>query len=555
MWHLLTPKWLTARARSRPENRGSGWRLVLLAVLGFLFWAFIFGVLTRLLRYFKGVPEIGELLAGKLLGLVLIGFFAILLLSNVITALSSFFLARDLDLLVSGPVDWLNLYLAKLSETLLHSSWMVVLMSVPMFAAFGVVYEGGPWFPLVVLGAFLPFVLIPTVVGSAITLILVNVFPARRTRDILSVIAVLTAAGIVLLFRLVRPERLARPEGFRSLVDFVTVLRTPTSPFLPSEWVQRTVMGWLTHQSEALPPYLLWSTAAALIVIGALIHRAYYAKGFSKAQESGQQIAKPGAMGSIMSRALGIFGVTRRELLLKEIRLFFRDTTQWSQLILLAVLVVVYVFNIKYLPLRGADVTFFIVNVVPFLNLVLAGFVLASIAARFIFPSVSLEGRTLWLLRSSPLRVRELLWAKFWIGTLPLLILALAIVTLTNALLEVSAFMFFVSVFTITLMTFGLAGLAMGFGTLFPQFETENAAQIPTSFGGLLYMMASVALIAGVVIAEARPIYGYLRAMMFGGDADITEMVMGFGFAGLLCLAATVIPIRIAMSRLEKIER
>src|SRR5689334_8009945 len=251
--HLLVPKWLTARARAvgTGEERGRNLRLIFLALFGLLFWTFIYGMLHQLLKYFRGVPEIGTLLAGKLLGLMLIGFFSILLLSNIITALSGFFLAKDLDLLVSGPVDWLNLYLAKLFETLVNSSWMVVLMSVPMFTAFGVVYEGGPWFPFVVLASFLPFIIIPSVVGSAITLILVNVFPARRTRDILSVIAVLTAAGIVLLFRLVRPERLARPEGFRSLVDFVTVLRAPTSPFLPSEWVQRTVMGWLTRQSEA----------------------------------------------------------------------------------------------------------------------------------------------------------------------------------------------------------------------------------------------------------------------------------------------------------------
>jgi ABC-2 type transport system permease protein len=249
------------------------------------------------------------------------------------------------------------------------------------------------------------------------------------------------------------------------------------------------------------------------------------------------------------------FGTTRSELVLKELRLFFRDTTQWSQLILLAVLVIVYVFNIKYLPLRGEGVTFFLINVVPFLNLVLAGFVLASIAARFIFPSVSLEGRTLWLLRSSPLPVRQLLWAKFWVGTLPLLILALAIVTLTNTLLEVSAFMFFVSIFSITLMTFGLAGLAMGFGTMFPQFETENAAQIPTSFGGLLFMMASVALIAGVVVSEARPVYAYLRQVAFNERADPTEMVIGFGLAAVLCILATVIPIQIATNRLERVER
>src|SRR5581483_6942471 len=236
--HLLRPKVLTARARAMAGERGRTARWLVLAVFGLLFWAFIFGVVFRLLKYFRGVQEIGPLLAGKLLGLILIGFFSILLLSNVITALSSFFLARDLDLLVGGPVDWLKLYGAKLLETLVHSSWMVLLMAVPLFAAYGVVYSGGVFFPLVVIGLLLPFLVIPAAIGAAVTLLLVNIFPARRTRDILSVIAVLAAGGIVVLFRLVRPERLARPEGFRSLVDFITILRGPTSPMLPSDWVQ-----------------------------------------------------------------------------------------------------------------------------------------------------------------------------------------------------------------------------------------------------------------------------------------------------------------------------
>src|SRR5687768_3771162 len=242
---LLRPKWLTARTRAMANERGRGARFALLGGMGLLFWVFIYTVLYKLLVYFRGVPDLGPFLAGKLLGIILIGFFSILLLSNVITALSSFFLARDLDLLVASPVDWLDLYGAKLFETTVNSSWMVVLMAVPMFAAYGVAYDGGLLYPLIALAAFLPFLIIPSVIGSAVTLVLVNVFPARRTRDLLSVIAVLAAAGVVLLFRLLRPERLARPEGFRSLVDFIAVLRTPTSPFLPSEWAQRLVMGWL----------------------------------------------------------------------------------------------------------------------------------------------------------------------------------------------------------------------------------------------------------------------------------------------------------------------
>jgi ABC-2 type transport system permease protein len=151
--------------------------------------------------------------------------------------------------------------------------------------------------------------------------------------------------------------------------------------------------------------------------------------------------------------------------------------------------------------------------------------------------------------------VKDLLWAKFWVGTTPLLVLALGIVGVTNTLLQVSDFMFAVSVMTIALMTFALCGLALGFGTLYPQFETENAAQIPTSFGGLLFMMASIGLIAAVITLEARPVYGYLSARFYNTPTDRTEMIIGFGLAALLCIATTIIPIGIAKRRLEAVER
>jgi ABC-2 type transport system permease protein len=550
--HVLSPKVQSLRAVARRGSRGRGARVALLSVVGAVFWLCVFGVTYRLLIYFRNVPEIGTLLAAKLLGLVLISFLGLLLLSNIITALSTFFLARDLDLLVGTPVDWLSVYGAKLIETLLNSSWMVGLMAFPIFTAYGIAYGGGWWYPLVALGAVIPFLIIPAAIGAAITLLLVNIFPARRTRDILSVITVFAAGGVILAFRLLRPERLARPEGFRSLVDFLAVLRTPTSPWLPSDWVQNGVLGWLRYEPDALPFYLLWSTAAALVVIGAILHRALYAAGFSKSQEGRGRTVTRGRQKS--RTLLDVFPATRRELVLKELRVFFRDTTQWSQLILLVVLVVVYVFNIRFLPLRGDGITFFLANIVPFLNLVLAGFVLASIAARFIFPSVSLEGRTWWLLKASPLSMRDLLWAKFWVGTVPLLVLALAIVFTTDVLLQVSEFMTAVSVGTITLLTFAIAGLAIGAGTVFPQFETENAAQIPTSFGGLIFMMTAISLIGAVIVLEARPVYTYLLARSFGTPIDPTEMIIGFSAATILCLASTLVPIHVAVRRLNALE-
>jgi ABC-2 type transport system permease protein len=387
-------------------------------------------------------------------------------------------------------------------------------------------------------------------------MVLVNVFPARRTRDLLSLIALGAAAGVILLFRIIRPERLARPEGFQNLLDFIAVLRTPTSPLLPSEWVARAVMGHLTGHPDWLSLYLLWTTAALVVAGGAWVHSRLYHAGFSKAQEGAERFVRGGFLTTAFGGLLKPLGPQRREFILKDLRLFFRDTTQWSQLILLAALLVVYLFNIKALPLfRGEQVPFFLVSVVSFLNLGLAGFVLASIAARFIFPAVSLEGRQMWLLRSSPLELRAMLWAKYWIGTIPLIILALAITVLTNVLLKATPFMMAVGVGTIFLLTLAISAMALAFGALYPQFDTENAAQIPTSFGGLVFMMATVGLLSLVIVIESVPVYRYLSASFNHERLTVTPlMVIAFALAAAVCITATIVPLKIALRKMEEFE-
>jgi ABC-2 type transport system permease protein len=554
---ILYPKWRTALTRLRQERGGGGGgKILIVAGVGLIFWTFVFGVLYRVLRYFRGVEDIGPFLAGKLLGVLLLSFLSILLLSNVITALSSFFLAKDLDLLVSAPVDWLDLYLAKLGETLLHSSWMVALMAVPILSAYGVIYDGGWLFPLHALVAVFPLLVLPAVVGSTITLILVNVFPARRTRDLLSVIAVGAAGGVVLLFRIIRPEQLARPEGFDNLLDFITVLRTPTSPFLPSEWATKSIMGGLVGPFDPFQLVLLWTTAAAFVVLGAAVHDRLYPKGFTKSQEGAERFVHGWIWRMVLDPVLRRVTVAKREFVIKDVKLFFRDTTQWSQLILLGVLVVIYLFNIRALPLfRGEQVPFVLVTVVSFLNLGLAGFVLASIAARFVFPAISLEGRQMWLLRSSPLDLKALLWSKYWTGTVPLLILALVITIFTNVILKASPFMMGVSIGTIILLTLAISAMALGFGALYPQFETENAAQIPTSFGGLVFMMTTVALLGVVIVIEAMPVYGYLRAAFRGLPIPVNATMVGaFAAVVAVCVTATVVPLRVGLKRMEEFE-
>jgi len=554
---LLRPKLLAARRRR--SSKGRAGRLLVLVGIGAAAWPFIYLTVVKLLSMLRGVEEIGPLLASRLLGLGLLLFLGILLLSNLIASLSSFFLARDLNAIRTAPVDWLSLYSARLVETTVSSSWMVLLILLPVFAAYGRVYGGGVVFFGIVIAAMIPFLVIPATIGSAITLLLVRVVPARRSRDILAITGLIAAALLVLGLRTMRPERLVNPETFRNLIDFLAALRGPATEWLPSGWGADAVMGGLVGTLDPFYLVLLWSTAAATFVIGAALHHRLYPRCYTKAQEGNENRMRQHFGWVWLERALGTLGVQRRELILKDIKIFFRDPTQWSQLIILAVLVVVYVYNMQVLPLQsGTMITRYLITLVVFLNLALTGFILAAIAARFVFPMLSLEGRTLWLLLSAPVDSGTLLASKFRIGVVLLTGLALVLSITTGILLRVPGGLFALNLLAI--MGFGSAftAQALAWGVLYPQFESENAAQIPTSLGGLLFMLGALATLGLVTVAQIWALRGFLVSGLPGREprpAMMTELWTGAGLTIVLCAVATFIPYRLAATRLSSIGR
>jgi ABC-2 type transport system permease protein len=135
-------------------------------------------------------------------------------------------------------------------------------------------------------------------------------------------------------------------------------------------------------------------------------------------------------------------------------------------------------------------------------------------------------------------------------------VLALIITILTNWLLDASPFMMAVAVGTIVLYTLAASALALSFGAVYPQFGTENAAQIPTSFGGLVYMMSSLSLLAAIIMVEAGPVTSYLRIeRLTGASVDLaSELLASAALVVFICVSATIVPLRIALRTIERME-
>ena len=223
---------------------------------------------------------------------------------------------------------------------------------------------------------------------------------------------------------------------------------------------------------------------------------------------------------------------------------------------MIAALVFIYLYNFKVLPLERSPIkTAYLQNLLAFLNMGLALFVLTAITGRFAYPAVSAERDAFWLVRTSPGSIWNFLWIKFFIYYPPLLVLTEFLTLATNILLDVTPFMMILSTITVFFLVPGIVAIGIGLGAAYPDFKAENPAQSVTSSGGLLFMILSAGFIIAVTVVEAGPVYYIFMADFWEKNLTIWQglwSVSSFTAVILLSIAAVYLPMRFGERRLSR---
>jgi ABC-2 type transport system permease protein len=553
---LLRPRTLPVLRRRWPRSaRGGAGRLIVLGIVSTLFWWGLFWVSWRVLRYFKGIEDIGDLLAYKLLSMILVVSFALLLFSGILSALARLFLSRDLLLVHSLPVADHRIFIARWVDTTVDCSWMVIVFTMPVFLAYGTVFGGGVAFYAVTLLALSLLAVIASALSALVVMAGVMIVPASRMRSVVILMGVLLFVVLYLAIRLMRPEQLVDPEVFDSVLAYISSLEAPAAPFLPSTWASDCIQAALRGTLPTGLFHLALSASFAVLVfcLAVISADAIYFKGFSRAQTSATAVIRHRGLSE---RLLRFLPGPARAFAVKEIKTFLRDQTQWTQLFLIAALLVIYLYNFEALPIEKSPIqTVYLQNLFAFLNMGLALFVLTAVAARFAYPAVSLEKEAFWLVRSSPLSIRSFLLIKFLVYYLPLLALTETLIVATNLLLKVTPFMMALSTVTTFFLVPGIVALAIGLGAAYPDFKAENPAQTASSFGGLVFMLTSAVYIGGVILLQAGPVYRLFMAGLHGRPLSTAVWfwtVGAFGAAFVLSILAILLPLRFGAKRLQQ---
>ena len=555
--HILTAGWISVVNSSRAGRGRDSVRFLFFGALGLGFMALSALGAHWLFSQFLQTEFLADLLIRRTLDIILIFFFGLLLFSNLIAGFTTYLLAEDLTLLVSSPIPAGRLFLVRMVSTWTQSSWMVLVFGLPVFAALGPVLDAPWWFYVLIPIILAPFTVICTAIGSVLTLSLATWLPAKRTRDVLIVLAILGFLLLYIAFRFAEPERFLQPDGFEDLISLISGLDTAENLVLPTTWaLQGMTTGARGNLAEALLPVsTLYLGAVALCAMGAWLARKVYFRAFDTAQAGRQNTDRRKTEVNTLRRYARarypggpISALGRRDTLM-----FFRTTAQWTQLLLIGALVIVYLFNFKHFKsLQDAK----IINSMGifYVNFGLSGLVITTLAVRFFYPSVSLEGRALWAVRVAPFPAKTLLQAKVRWGLVPLCLLSVLLGFGSGWITDLPTWMIWSTVAISIMVTIGLTGMAVGLGALWPQFHLDNPTRIASSLGGVLFMLLGATLLIAVALLSAPPILA-LRDYLGSGYVPRTNQLAWVTVCscGIICvtLLAYWLPLRLGARNLD----
>ncbi|MEW6068057.1 MAG: hypothetical protein AB1610_07195 [Nitrospirota bacterium] len=512
--------------------------------IGFVFWLLFYIGTYKVLNFIREIYFFGEIISRKLLSIIFFSLGIFLLLSNIITALSSFYISKDIPFLMSKPVRIQDILRLKAIETISSSSWMVISFIPPFFIAYGINYNVPFYFYLMLILTFIPFILISGGLGIAVAHLLTRIFSAKRLR------LILLAIGLILFLvgYLWIASRWYSPESPEQFINALLSIKVD-SPYLPSFWITESVAPILKGQSpELLYPLVLLITAIFMLILSSVIGNWLYPDNIERIQPSIRQKSKPVAE---------IFYPNRNSAFLwKDIKIFFRDAGQWSQLFIIIALIFIYVYNFRSIPVKTISGFFPLVKeFMALVNMLLAGLVLSAVSARFLYASISLEGMAFWIIRTSPVTAKKFLISKFLYGFIPVTVIMSIVVLITNLATGINALLMILSLITIFILCVSVSGLGIGMGAIYPNFRHENIVAISMSPGGLFFMLIAFLIVLLTVSIEAWSFYIYKRAELSGIALTLMEksqIILGGILIIILNSITFYIPMKMGRKRLEE---
>ena len=490
----------------------------------------------------------GALLINRLFAVFFLGMSLLLVLSAATAAYGALFRSRDVPFLLTSPIPLPELLLFKWLETTRISAWTYLFIVLPFVGAFAAFAHGSILFVVWTACFSVPLLALCAALGMLLALLLVRLVPRHRTGRL--ALGWTLAAGVLLAFVPLLARTRENPAAVVSLATLIPGLRLAMNPLLPGYWISEGLSsvqsgGWLRGLLFGL---LLTSTAAVAGLLVEWLGTRLFAAIWARSEPARGVDGQPRLLGWLAA-LLRPAPVEVRALLLKDARLFLRDPQQWTQVVVFFGLLGVYFANLRNLNYDQYDDLWR--NLIAFLNAFSIAAVLGSLTSRFVYPQLSLEGHSLWLVGLSPVSFARVLRTKFFGALVTMLAVTLPLMWLSTTMLQTPlSTRLTILGLTLCLVT-SLTALATGLGAVFLDLQNRNPAAIVSGFGGTLNLVLSLLVVLVVIFP-----FGVLFHLRITGHLEdrafVTWQQAGWAWVVLVTACATVLPLLAGAAELRR---
>ncbi|MEW6238359.1 MAG: hypothetical protein AB1656_23485 [Candidatus Omnitrophota bacterium] len=553
---LLRVKWLYTVRRWKRLNLDSLVQSYGFFLLVGFFWYLCFRVVSRLCENIYSQNVIGPIILHRI---VAFGYFAILIVvstGHILTAYSSLFRGRDLPTLFGSPYPLDRLYRVQCLETLFLGGWVSGLFCLPIVAAYGWELEARWWFYPIVLVGLIGFLVICGAIGILIILSIARWLVGRPLRTAIG--SILSIAGLMAVVSYTAMTKLAMLDNIEAakLGETLANMRLSSSPYIPSQWMAELMASARTDDFRRafLYLFLLWANALFLWNLVAELGMRWYSDAWLWSQERIGLFKKRREGRRFRRKRLWITKLFPRRIgpiVYKELHVFARDFSQWGQLALILSLILFYMAHTQNITFDEPQTR--ARSQLAFFNVILLGFIQATLSLRYTFPSISLEGRAFWTVKSSAIGIGRFFFTKYYLHTAVLLAIGEGMGLMLNHIIGVDPALNVVCAFVLFLFSFGFTSWSLGFGAIFHKFEAVSAAEVTSDTGALVAMILTLMYFGISVAFLARFALDHTPGTDIVGQLALEpEMILYATIFLLIQTCAILFPAAYGLKKLEE---
>jgi len=171
---------------------------------------------------------------------------------------------------------------------------------------------------------------------------------------------------------------------------------------------------------------------------------------------------------------------------------------------------------------------------------------------RYVYPQLSLEGLNFWILNTSGIPFRKVLFEKFVISFIPSVLICESIIIATCYTLGVSAFMTVASALLVFIVSFGVISICLSLGCIFADFSKTHHLEVISEFGGIVTLLITLFYIGISTFSLAFFFHLYIKGVISWNIEVWTYRYLVFLF--IFTLITSLIFLEVGKTSLERKE-